>query len=91
MLSSKVEVLTGEDSEDEEDPDMEGIPMQGEDGQHHVVIEVIQLPDANGVVQYGVVQQMPGGGDEYGHHMSAQGITILPSIMEEGEMGESLI
>lgn len=85
----QVEVLTGEDSEDEEDPDLEGIPMQGEDGQHYVVLEVIQLPDdANGVVQHGVVQQMPGGGDEYGHHLSAQGITILPSIMEEGEMGD---
>ena len=45
----RVEVLTGE-SEDEEDPDMvdsEGVPMmqEGADGQHYVVLEVIQLPD----------------------------------------------
>ena len=38
----RVEVMTeGSDDEDE----MEGVAMQGEDGQHYVVLEVIQLPD----------------------------------------------
>merc|ERR1719513_85619 len=27
------------------------------------------------------------GGEDYGHQMTTQGITILPSILEEGEMG----
>ena len=42
----RVEIMTGE-SEDEEDPglDHEGLPLQNEDGQHYVVLEVIQLPD----------------------------------------------
>ena len=37
--------MTGEDSEDEMDDIEDGIPMQGEDGQHYVVLEVIQLAD----------------------------------------------
>ena len=61
--------------------------MQGEDGQHYVVLEVIQLPDDGNGAGHGVVQ-IGGGGDEYGHHMGAQGITILPSLLEEGEMGD---
>ena len=37
----KVEVMTAEDSDDDmEDMAEEGIPMQGEDGQHYVVLEV---------------------------------------------------
>jgi len=83
----RVEVFTGEDSEEEEDPDMEGIPMQGEDGQHYVVLEVIQLPDDGNGAGHGVVQ-IAAGGEDYGHQMATQGITILPSILEEGEMAD---
>ena len=83
----QVEVFTGEDSEEEEDPDMEGIPMQGEDGQHYVVLEVIQLPDDGNGAGHGVVQ-IAAGGEDYGHQMATQGITILPSILEEGEMAD---
>jgi len=83
----RVEVFTGEDSEEEEDPDMDGIPMQGEDGQHYVVLEVIQLPDDGNGAGHGVVQ-IAGGGEDYGHQMATQGITILPSILEEGEMAD---
>ena len=41
QLLLKVEVMTAEDSDDDmEDMAEEGIPMQGEDGQHYVVLEV---------------------------------------------------
>ena len=78
----RVEVLTGE-SEDEEDPDLEGegIPMTGDDGQHYVVLEVIQLPDDGSGTSQGVVQLPGGNGDDFSHPM-----TILPSILEEGSM-----
>ena len=54
-----MEVLTGE-SDEEEDPDLVDGDMgiQGDDGQHYVVLEVIQLPDdgsGNGPTQ-GIVQ-----------------------------------
>ena len=79
----RVEVLTGE-SEDEEDPDLEGegIPMTGDDGQHYVVLEVIQLPDDGSGTSQGVVQLPGTNGDEFSH----QNIAILPSILEEGNM-----
>ena len=39
--TAQVEVMTAEDSDDDmEDMAEEGIPMQGEDGQHYVVLEV---------------------------------------------------
>ena len=74
-------MFTGEDSEEEEDPDMEAIPMQGEDGQHYVVLEVIQLPDDGNGGGHGVVQ-IAGGGEDYGHQMTTQDITIHSSILD---------
>ena len=85
----RVEVLTGE-SEDEEDPDLdnEGIPMQSEDGQHYVVLEVIQLPDDGSGTSQGVVQlQSSAPGDH--QDFSTQNIAILPSILEEGPILET--
>jgi len=83
-----VEVLTGE-SEDEEDPDLDndGLPMQSEDGQHYVVLEVIQLPDDGSGTSQGVVQLQSSGapGDDF----STQNIAILPSILEEGSIMET--
>ena len=84
----RVEVLTGE-SEDEEDPDLdnEGLPMQSEDGQHYVVLEVIQLPDDGSGTSQGVVQlqsSAPGETD-----FSTQNIAILPSILEEPAIMET--
>ena len=79
----RVEVLTGE-SDEEEDPDLEpgaGLPMQGEDGQHYVVLEVIQLPDDGSGQTQGVVQLPGGSGEEFSH----QNIAILPSILEHTE------
>ena len=85
----RVEVLTGE-SEDEEDPDLEGegIPMTGDDGQHYVVLEVIQLPDDGSGTSQGVVQLPGGNGDDFSHQNIAMSnnIAILPSILEEGSM-----
>ena len=79
-------MFTGEDSEEEEDPDMETIPMQGEDGQHYVVLEVIHLPDDGSGTGQGVVQIAGGGGTDFNQPMNPQGITILPSILEEEHM-----
>ena len=79
----RVEVLTGE-SDEEEDPDLEpgaGLPMQGEDGQHYVVLEVIQLPDDGSGQTQGVVQLPGGSGEEFSH----QNIALLPSILEHTE------
>ena len=77
----RVEVMT-EGSDDEED--MEGVAMQGEDGQHYVVLEVIQLPDDGNGNSQGVVQ-LPGPSSE---DFSTQNIAILPSILEEGGMAD---
>ena len=77
----RVEVMT-EGSDDEED--MEGVAMQGEDGQHYVVLEVIQLPDDGNGNSSGVVQ-LPGPSTE---DFSTQNIAILPSILEEGGMAD---
>lgn len=77
----RVEVMTeGSDDEDE----MEGVAMQGEDGQHYVVLEVIQLPDDGNGNSQGVVQ-LPGPSSE---DFSTQNIAILPSILEEGGMAD---
>ena len=75
----RVEVMTEESDEEEE---MEGVAMQGEDGQHYVVLEVIQLPDDGNGNSQGVVQ-LPGPSSEDFTH---QNISILPSILEEGGM-----
>jgi len=82
----RVEVMTGE-SEDEEDPDLdhEGLPLQNEDGQHYVVLEVIQLPDDGSGTSQGVVQLPSTGAEEFAH----QNIAILPSILEEGHIMET--
>ena len=83
----RVEVLTGE-SDEEEDPDLEpgaGLPMQGEDGQHYVVLEVIQLPDDGSGQTQGVVQLPGGSGEEFREEFSHQNIAILPSILEHTE------
>ena len=77
----RVEVMT-EGSDDEEE--MEGVAMQGEDGQHYVVLEVIQLPDDGNGNSPGVVQ-IPGPSTE---DFSTQNIAILPSILEEGGMAD---
>ena len=77
----RVEVMT-EGSDDEEE--MEGVAMQGEDGQHYVVLEVIQLPDDGNGNSQGVVQ-LPGSSSE---DFSTQNIAILPSILEEGGMAD---
>ena len=77
----RVEVMT-EGSDDEEE--MEGVAMQGEDGQHYVVLEVIQLPDDGNGNSQGVVQ-LPGSSSE---DYSTQNIAILPSILEEGGMAD---
>ena len=77
----RVEVMT-EGSDDEEE--MEGVAMQGEDGQHYVVLEVIQLPDDGNGNSQGVVQ-LPGASSE---DFSTQNIAILPSILEEGGMAD---
>ena len=77
----RVEVMT-EGSDDEEE--MEGVAMQGEDGQHYVVLEVIQLPDDGNGNSQGVVQ-LPGPSSE---DFSTQNIAILPSILEEGGMAD---
>ena len=77
----RVEVMT-EGSDDEED--MEGVAMQGEDGQHYVVLEVIQLPDDGNGNSSGVVQ-LPGPSTE---DFSTQNIAIPPSILEEGGMAD---
>ena len=66
--------------------DMEAISMQGLDGQQYIVLDVIQLPDGGNGGGHDMVQ-LAGGGEDYGHQMTTQGITILPSILEEGEMG----
>ena len=76
----RVEVMT-EGSDDEEE--MEGVAM-GEDGQHYVVLEVIQLPDDGNGNSQGVVQ-LPGSSSE---DYSTQNIAILPSILEEGGMAD---
>ena len=83
----RVEVLTGE-SDEEEDPDLEpgaGLPMQGEDGQHYVVLEVIQLPDDGSGQTQGVVQLPGGSGEEFREEFSHQNIALLPSIIEHTE------
>ena len=77
----RVEVMTEGSDEEEE---MEGVAMQGEDGQHYVVLEVIQLPDDGNGNSPGVVQ-LPGPSTE---DFSSQNIAILPSILEEGEMAD---
>ena len=77
----RVEVMT-EGSDDEEE--MEGVAMQGDDGQHYVVLEVIQLPDDGNGNSPGVVQ-LPGPSTE---DFSSQNIAILPSILEEGGMAD---
>ena len=79
----RVEVLTGE-SDEEEDPDLEpgtGLPMQGGDGQHYVVLEVIQLPDDGSGQTQGVVQLPGGSGEEFREEFSHQNIALLPSII----------
>ena len=84
----RVEVLTGE-SDEEEDPEMEpgaGLGMTGDDGQHYVVLEVIQLPDDGTGQTQGVVQLPGGSGEEFG--IQNQNIAILPSILEEGGMAD---
>ena len=81
----RVEVLTGE-SDEEEDPEMEpgaGLGMTGDDGQHYVVLEVIQLPDDGTGQTQGVVQLPGGSGEEFG--IQNQNIAILPSILEHTE------
>ena len=76
----RVEVMTeGSDDEDE----MEGVAV-GDDGQHYVVLEVIQLPDDGNGNSQGVVQ-LPGSSSE---DYSTQNIAILPSILEEGGMAD---
>ena len=77
----RVEVMTEGSDDDEE---MEGVAMQGEDGQHYVVLEVIQLPDDGNGNSPGVVQ-LPGPSSE---DFSTQNIAILPSILEEGGMAD---
>ena len=77
----RVEVMTEGSDDDEE---MEGVAMQGEDGQHYVVLEVIQLPDDGNGNSSGVVQ-LPGPSTE---DFSTQNIAILPSILEEGGMAD---
>ena len=77
----RVEVMTEGSDEEEE---MEGVAMQGEDGQHYVVLEVIQLPDDGNGNSQGVVQ-LPGASSE---DFSTQNIAILPSILEEGGMAD---
>ena len=77
----RVEVMTEGSDEEEE---MEGVAMQGEDGQHYVVLEVIQLPDDGNGNSPGVVQ-LPGPSTE---DFSSQNIAILPSILEEGGMAD---
>ena len=77
----RVEVMTEGSDDDEE---MEGVAMQGEDGQHYVVLEVIQLPDDGNGNSQGVVQ-LPGPSSE---DFSTQNIAILPSILEEGGMAD---
>ena len=77
----RVEVMTEGSDEEEE---MEGVAMQGEDGQHYVVLEVIQLPDDGNGNSPGVVQ-IPGPSTE---DFSTQNIAILPSILEEGGMAD---
>ena len=57
------------------------IPVAGEDGQHYVVLEVIQLPDDGSGASQGVVQLPGGGGDDFALQ-SHQNITILPGLME---------
>lgn len=85
----RVEVLTGE-SDEEEDPELVGedgtMGMQGEDGQHYVVLEVIQLPDdgtGNGPTQ-GIVQ-IPATSDSSELSLAGGNIAILPSILEASE------
>jgi len=84
----QVEVMTGEDSEDEFE-DTDGISMQA-DGQHYVVLEVIQLADNGGGGGHGVVQI--GGGQSGG--IAGQGYsvldsqTMLPPILETEEEDE---
>ena len=83
----RVEVLTGE-SDEEEDPEMEpgaGLGMTGDDGQHYVVLEVIQLPDDGSGQTQGVVQLPGGSGEEFREEFSHQNIAILPSILEHTE------
>ena len=77
----RVEVMTEGSDEEEE---MEGVAMQGEDGQNYVVLEVIQLPDDGNGNSPGVVQ-LPGSSTE---DFSSQNIAILPSILEEGGMAD---
>ena len=77
----RVEVMTEGSDDDEE---MEGVAMQGEDGQHYVVLEVIQLPDDGNGNSQGVVQ-LPGPSSE---DFSTQNIAILPSILEEVGMAD---
>ena len=78
----RVEVMT-EGSDDEEE--MEGVAMQGEDGQHYVVLEVIQLPDDGNGNSQGVVQLPGPSSEDFSTH---QNIAILPSILEEGGMAD---
>ena len=52
----QVEVMTAKDSDDDMENVEEGILMQGEDGQHYLVLEVIQL--ANGQTLDGSQQSM---------------------------------
>jgi len=67
----KVEVSTGEDTEEENDPDMETLMMQGEDGRQYVYLEVIQLPDDGNGGGHGVVR-IAGGEQDYGFKMHTQ-------------------
>lgn len=48
-LYDQVEVMTAEDSDDDMEDVEEGIPMQGEDGQHYVVLEV-RLPGSDTIL-----------------------------------------
>ncbi len=76
----------GDPSVKEEDPEMEpgaGLGMTGDDGQHYVVLEVIQLPD-DGYGQTQGVVQLPGGSvEEFG--IQNQNIANLQSILGHTE------
>jgi len=78
----KVEVLTGEDSEDEMEDIEDGIPIQGEDGQHYVVLEVIQLPDQTGVQMAGPSGIQPGS-THRAFNLLDDASVMMPPIMEE--------
>jgi len=88
----QVEVLTGEDSEDDMDDIEDGIPMQSEDGQRYVVLEVIQLSDQAGGTQQAMIQiggpgpsGLQANSNNHSYSLLEEGSVILPPIMEESE------